>query len=80
MAGLWHRASGADPEALDDRSCTSGRRDASDEDEFVSLMRDSRAFHRPWASAPTDPARFAAYLEDSKRPDFEAFLVCRTVG
>ena len=41
-------------------------------------MRESRAFHRPWASAPTDPARFAAYLEDSRRPDFEAFLVCRT--
>ena len=41
-------------------------------------MRESRAFHRPWASAPTDAARFAAYLEDSRRPDFEAFLVCRT--
>jgi [ribosomal protein S5]-alanine N-acetyltransferase len=48
-----------------------------DEDDFTSLMRDSRPFHRPWASAPTDPARFAAYLEDSTRPDFEAFLVCR---
>ncbi|MDE3134391.1 MAG: GNAT family N-acetyltransferase [Acidobacteriota bacterium] len=49
----------------------------SDEHEFVSLMRESRAFHRPWASAPTDSQRFAAYLEDGKRPDFEAFLVCR---
>jgi [ribosomal protein S5]-alanine N-acetyltransferase len=49
----------------------------ADEDDFTSLMRDSRPFHRPWASAPTDPARFAAYLEDSTRPDFEAFLVCR---
>jgi [ribosomal protein S5]-alanine N-acetyltransferase len=48
-----------------------------DEYEFLALMRESRAFHRPWASAPTDPARFAAYLEDSGRPDFEAFLVCR---
>jgi ribosomal-protein-alanine N-acetyltransferase len=48
-----------------------------DEYEFVALMRESRAFHRPWASAPTDAARFAAYLEDSGRPDFEAFLVCR---
>ncbi len=50
---------------------------AADEAEFVSLMRDSRAFHKPWASAPTDPVRFAAYLEDAQRPDFEAFLVCR---
>jgi [ribosomal protein S5]-alanine N-acetyltransferase len=80
VAGLWHRAS------------TSGRSSSrelvaarvyirpparGDEDEFTSLMRDSRPFHRPWASAPTDPARFAAYLEDSTRPDFEAFLVCR---
>ncbi|MDE3131386.1 MAG: GNAT family N-acetyltransferase [Acidobacteriota bacterium] len=49
----------------------------ADEHEFISLMRESRAFHKPWASAPTDPARFAAYLEDAKRPDFAAFLVCR---
>jgi ribosomal-protein-alanine N-acetyltransferase len=40
-------------------------------------MRASRAFHRPWASAPTDGERFTAYLVDSRRPDFEAFLVCR---
>ena len=49
----------------------------ADEAEFISQMRDSRAFHKPWASAPTDPARFAAYLEDAARADFEAFLVCR---
>jgi ribosomal-protein-alanine N-acetyltransferase len=49
----------------------------SDEDEFVELMRTSRGFHRPWASAPTDPERFAAYLADSRRSDFEAMLVCR---
>jgi ribosomal-protein-alanine N-acetyltransferase len=49
----------------------------SDESQFIALMHESRAFHKPWASAPTDPARFAAYLEDSGRPDFEAFLVCR---
>ena len=50
----------------------------SDEAEFTSLMRTSRAFHRPWASAPTDRDRFTAYLVDSRRSDFEAFLVCRT--
>jgi ribosomal-protein-alanine N-acetyltransferase len=50
---------------------------ASDRDEFVSLMHASRSFHRPWATAPTDGERFAAYLADSRRPDFEAMLVCR---
>ena len=51
---------------------------ASDREEFVSLMHASRSFHRPWATAPTDPERFAAYLADSRRPDFEAMLVCRS--
>jgi [ribosomal protein S5]-alanine N-acetyltransferase len=50
----------------------------SDQGEFLALMRASRSFHRPWASAPTDEERFAAYLADSRRPDFEAMLVCRS--
>jgi [ribosomal protein S5]-alanine N-acetyltransferase len=50
---------------------------AADRDEFLGLMRASRAFHRPWATAPTDDERFDAYLADSRRPDFEAMLVCR---
>ena len=49
----------------------------SDRAEFVNLMRASRAFHRPWATAPTDDEAFDAYLVDSRRPDFEAMLVCR---
>ena len=49
----------------------------SDRAEFISLMRASRAFHRPWATAPTDDEAFQAYLVDSRRPDFEAMLVCR---
>ncbi len=49
----------------------------ADQNEFVTLMRKSRSFHRPWASAPTDLERFAAYLADARRPDFEAMLVCR---
>ncbi len=49
----------------------------ADQAEFVSLMRSSRSFHRPWATAPTDEDRFAAYLADARRPDFEAMLVCR---
>ncbi|HWD69739.1 MAG TPA: GNAT family N-acetyltransferase [Solirubrobacteraceae bacterium] len=80
MAGLFNRAPRrAAPESLD-RSVTRvyvrpPRR--ADEYDFVALMRESRGFHKPWASAPTDAARFAAYLEDAGRPDFEAFLVCR---
>jgi [ribosomal protein S5]-alanine N-acetyltransferase len=50
---------------------------SSDREEFVSLMRASRSFHRPWATAPTDEDRFDAYITDSRRPDFEAMLVCR---
>jgi ribosomal-protein-alanine N-acetyltransferase len=50
---------------------------SADRDEFVSVMRASRSFHRPWATAPTDEESFAAYLADSRRPDFEAMLVCR---
>jgi ribosomal-protein-alanine N-acetyltransferase len=49
----------------------------SDRDEFLDLMRASRAFHSPWATAPTDPERFAAYIADSRRVDFEAMLVYR---
>jgi ribosomal-protein-alanine N-acetyltransferase len=50
---------------------------ASDRQEFVALMRASRSFHKPWASAPTDDDRFVAYLADAQRPDFEAMLLCR---
>jgi ribosomal-protein-alanine N-acetyltransferase len=50
---------------------------AADRDEFVSLMRASRSFHRPWATAPTDEERFTTYLADARRPDFEAMLACR---
>jgi [ribosomal protein S5]-alanine N-acetyltransferase len=49
----------------------------ADRREFISLMRQSRVFHRPWASAPADDERFDAYLADARRIDFEARLVCR---
>jgi ribosomal-protein-alanine N-acetyltransferase len=49
----------------------------SDRTEFLALMRASRSFHRPWASAPTDDERFSAYLADAQRADFEAMLLCR---
>lgn len=51
---------------------------ADDEREFIALMRASRSFHRPWASAPTDRDRFRAYVTDAARSDFVAMLVCRT--
>ena len=49
----------------------------ADRDEFITLMRASRSFHSPWATAPTDDERFSAYLADARRADFEAMLVCR---
>src|SRR6201992_1417223 len=49
----------------------------SDREEFTELMRISRAFHSPWATAPTDDERFAAYLADARRADVEALLLCR---
>ncbi|MGH2889175.1 MAG: GNAT family N-acetyltransferase, partial [Solirubrobacteraceae bacterium] len=49
-----------------------------DRREFTELMRASRDFHSPWATAPTDDDRFSAYLSDCRRPDFEAMLVCRS--
>jgi ribosomal-protein-alanine N-acetyltransferase len=49
----------------------------ADVDEFTALMRASREFHSPWATAPTDDERFAAYLADARRPDFAAMLLCR---
>jgi ribosomal-protein-alanine N-acetyltransferase len=50
----------------------------ADQEEFIDLMRASRAFHSPWATAPTDEERFSAYLADARRVDFEALLLCRT--
>jgi ribosomal-protein-alanine N-acetyltransferase len=80
VAGLWNRARREvqRPAARETGRVYIRPPRAGDEWDFLALMRESRAFHRPWASAPTDPARFAAYLEDASRPDFEAYLVCRT--
>jgi ribosomal-protein-alanine N-acetyltransferase len=49
----------------------------ADRAEFIALMRASRSFHRPWATAPVDDEAFDAYLSDSRRPDFQAMLACR---
>jgi [ribosomal protein S5]-alanine N-acetyltransferase len=84
--GVTQREGTAAPAAGDagtgDREAATGRvflraPQPDDRDEFVSVMRASRSFHRPWATAPTDYDGFAAYLADTRRPDFEALLVCR---
>jgi ribosomal-protein-alanine N-acetyltransferase len=49
----------------------------ADREEFTELMRVSRSFHSPWATAPIDDERFAAYLADARRSDFEAMILCR---
>lgn len=72
------RSPGASPRPVSGKQRVYLRTPAgSDQAEFLALMRASRSFHRPWASAPTDPERFAAYLTDAGRPDFEAMLLCR---
>jgi ribosomal-protein-alanine N-acetyltransferase len=50
---------------------------ARDAEEFVRLMRASRALHRPWTSPPADPEAFAAYVRRSRRADVDTSLVCR---
>jgi ribosomal-protein-alanine N-acetyltransferase len=49
-----------------------------DRAEFTGLMQASREFHSPWATAPVDEERYAAYLADARRADFEAMLLCRS--
>jgi len=46
-------------------------------DEFLALMRASRAALHPWVAPPASRAAFTAYLRQSRRPTERAFLVCR---
>jgi len=46
-------------------------------DEFLTLMRASRAALRPWVAPPASRAAFRAYLQRTRRPTERAFLVCR---
>jgi ribosomal-protein-alanine N-acetyltransferase len=50
------------------------RRDAA---AFTAAMRRSRRLHRPWITAPTTPAAFAAYLRRVHRRTHVGFLACR---
>ena len=50
---------------------------ASDRKEFVALNRASSELHTPWVTAPTTSASFDRWLERSRRPEVQSFLVCR---
>ena len=46
----------------------------ADQDEFLAMNAASRAFHRPWAHPPQDPAGFDELLARDARDDSEVFL------
>jgi [ribosomal protein S5]-alanine N-acetyltransferase len=48
-----------------------------DGEALVALAERSRRFHAGLASPPRDRAAYAAFLERSRRDDFEAFLLVR---
>src|SRR5215211_4266274 len=47
-----------------------------DRDEFLELVRRSRALHRPWVFPPKSAAEFAAYITRLRQHDYEGLLVC----
>ena len=50
---------------------------ASDEDEFLRLVRESRSLHRPWVYPPETPREFAAFVARSRSPSDRCLLVGR---
>jgi ribosomal-protein-alanine N-acetyltransferase len=46
-------------------------------DEFLALMKESRAALHPWVAPPASRAEFSAYLRRARRRTERAFLVCR---
>jgi ribosomal-protein-alanine N-acetyltransferase len=49
---------------------------ASDEDEFLRLVRESRRLHRPWTMPPADAAGFARFLRRSKQDNVITVFAC----
>ena len=47
-------------------------------DEFLALMKSSRAALRPWVAPPASREAFTAYLRRTRQPTERAFLVCRS--
>ena len=64
------------------RTATGGRRvllrrpRSADREEFLALVRGSRALHRPWVSPPATPVQYRDYLRRMAAADHAAFLVC----
>ena len=52
---------------------------AGDRAEVLSLVRASRALHRPWVDPPVDAAGFRRWLQRSRETSVRTFLVVRTV-
>ena len=50
---------------------------ARDRDEFLSLVRRSRAFHRRWISPPSDAQAYAAYCRRLRSERYAGFLIRR---
>ncbi len=47
---------------------------AADEDEYLSGVRSSQGLHRPWVTAPSDPAGFHDLLERNRADDFRTLV------
>jgi ribosomal-protein-alanine N-acetyltransferase len=53
---------------------------ASDRDEFLRLVRESRRLHRPWVVPPADAAAFARFLQRARTGNVITRLVCEQPG
>jgi ribosomal-protein-alanine N-acetyltransferase len=51
--------------------------DYSDRDEFLALVRRSRALHHPWAYPPERPDQFDELVARARRDDVVTLLGCR---
>ena len=49
----------------------------SDRDEFLTMVRESREMHRPWAYPPERPDQFDELVARSHREDVVTLLACR---
>lgn len=50
---------------------------ARDRDELVRLNRASRRLHHPWVIPATTAEKFDHWLERSRRPEVQSFVLCR---
>jgi ribosomal-protein-alanine N-acetyltransferase len=48
-----------------------------DEGAFLSMVRESRGFHRPWGGPPQDAKSFGLYIQRVRKDDFLGTFVCR---